>query len=71
LLAFGNGAIDVIAGFIASGAETEGGVNVSIGSFLGSTILVTGFVCPMVIFYAKSDVKVMWRLIYRCPEKCS
>ena len=50
----------MIAGFIASGGESEGGISVSIGSYLGSTMLVTSFVCPMVIFFSTKEVKVLF-----------
>ena len=58
-MALGNGACDLIAGLIASGGEAEGGLSVSLGCYLGSSVLVTGFVCPMVIFFAKKDVQVL------------
>jgi hypothetical protein len=70
-LAFGNGACDLIAGFIASGGESEGGINVMLGSYLGSMILVSGFVCPMVIFFSKEDVTVPLHSHLRCPANSS
>jgi sodium/potassium/calcium exchanger 6 len=55
LLAFGNGAPDVISSLVA--ANGEGGLNFNIASAAGAGIFLTAFVLSAVIFYAR-EVKV-------------
>jgi Ca2+/Na+ antiporter len=52
LLAFGNGAPDVISSIVASDGEDEG-LELSIGALLGGGLVVTSFVFAAVVLFAK------------------
>ncbi len=56
LLAFGNGAPDVIASFVASG-KSDDGIAFSIAALTGGGVFVTGMVLSSVVYFATS-VKV-------------
>ena len=62
LLAFGNGAPDVISSLVAS-AEAEG-IDFSISSLIGSGMFVTSFVLGSVVFRGK-DIKVNSKMFNR------
>jgi sodium/potassium/calcium exchanger 6 len=66
LLAFGNGAPDVISSFVA--AKDENGLNFTIASTAGAGIFLTAFVLSAVIYYARS-VQVNFNLIV--DESCN
>jgi len=53
ILAFGNGANDVISSIIASKGEGQKGLDVAIGSLLGGGIFVSCLVFSMVVFISK------------------
>ena len=48
----------MIIGFISAKGNVEGGINVSIGAYLGAMLILPGFVCPMIIFFSKNDIRV-------------
>jgi len=54
ILAFGNGANDVISSIIASESEGEDGLEVAIGSLLGGGIFVSCLVFSLVVHISKN-----------------
>jgi len=59
LLAFGNGASDVLSAFAAGGdQDAEVGIYLSLGSILGSCFFVTMVVSSMIILFIGHNVKV-------------
>lgn len=54
ILAFGNGANDVISSIIASESEGEDGLEVAIGSLLGGGMFVSCLVFSLVVYISKN-----------------
>lgn len=60
LLAFGGSAGDIVAGFIAAKGTSKGGINISIGAYFGSMLVLIGVICPAVIIFTKTEIKVVF-----------
>ena len=65
LLAFGNGAPDVISSIVASGNNSVEGLGLSIGALLGSGMVITTIVFSLVICFSKNGVKVIPKMFIR------
>ena len=64
LLAFGNGASDVISSLIAANlTATEEGIGISIGNLIGATWFVSIFSFSLITFYSNQNITV-YKYIY-------
>jgi len=61
LMAFGNGANDVMSAFVAGSEERIEGAFLALGSTLGSLIFTTTVVTSLVIICSKTEVKVLFK----------
>jgi len=57
LLAFGNGANDVITAFAAGGGDRDS-IYLSLGSILGSCFFITTIVSSLIILVSSSDISM-------------
>ncbi len=72
LLAFGNGAPDVISSIVATLADDSNeddndsdGLNIAIGALLGAGMVLTTLVFSLVIFFSKEEIKVIPKMFLR------
>ena len=59
LVALGNGAPDVVGGLAASNSASSDGINLSIGALVGSSLVLTHFISPLVTLIAPNSTMKM------------
>lgn len=65
LVAFGNGAPDVLVSVAAGGGDDEGGISFSIGSIFGAGLFVTSFTLAKVLEASGKDIKPNYVMFLR------